>query len=111
MPLKPLIRVVLHIPVHFHHWLQGVVYSRDWVAVWPTRKRSIPGTVSLVKQGPMLFFQWLPSRHAGCDSHQREGDDVADQACCSPATQGEIYVPDLLRSASTTLFSDLVRVG
>lgn len=72
-----------------------VAYSRDGVAVWPTRKRSIPGTVSLVKQGPVLFFQWLPSRQTGAETLESDGENEPDSACCSPVSQGQYAVHPL----------------
>jgi hypothetical protein len=69
-------------------WLQ-LVYSREGVAVWPTRKQRIPGTASLVKQGAVLFFQWLPSRQAGGELQERDDEHDPDMACCSPVSQGE----------------------
>lgn len=48
-----------------------VVYVREGVAVWPTKKQRIMGRLSLIRQQLVMFMAWLPytQEPAGNASH------------------------------------------
>ena len=69
--------------------LWQVVYTRDGVAVWPTRKQRITGRLSLIKQNSVLFFAWLPYSQGMLDAETSAEPlkDAADVASI-PVSQG-----------------------
>ena len=99
--------------VTYIHRLQ-LVYTREGVCVWPSRKRCIAGKLSLVKQNATPFFTWLPSSHGTATSEASSGSDSANEITdvpFTPVAQGEWVTCQSASMQQMTASLDRLQLG